>query len=86
MIDLMLKAALLFAGAGLVLASWRMLRGPDAPNRAVALDVMTLITTPLMVGVAMASGRAIYLDVALVYAVLAFLGVVALARYYERGL
>ncbi|MGD2128178.1 MAG: monovalent cation/H+ antiporter complex subunit F [Lysobacterales bacterium] len=86
MIDLMLKAALIFAGAGLVLAAWRMLRGPDAPNRAVALDVMTLITTPLMVGVAMASGRAIYLDVALVYAVLAFLGVVALARYYERGL
>jgi multicomponent Na+:H+ antiporter subunit F len=82
----MLKAALIFAGAGLVLAAWRMLRGPDAPNRAVALDVMTLITTPLMVGVAMASGRAIYLDVALVYAVLAFLGVVALARYYERGL
>lgn len=86
MIDLMLKAALLFAGAGLVLAAWRMLRGPDAPNRAVALDVMTLITVPLMVGVAMASGRAVYLDVALVYAVLAFLGVVALARYYERGL
>lgn len=86
MIDLMLKAALLFAGAGLVLAAWRMLRGPDAPNRAVALDVMTLITVPLMVGVAMVSDRAIYLDVALVYAVLAFLGVVALARYYERGL
>ena len=86
MINLMLQAALVFAGAGLVLATWRLLKGPDAPNRAVALDVLTLITMPLMVAVAAISGRMIYLDVALVYAVLAFLGVVALARYYDRGI
>jgi multicomponent Na+:H+ antiporter subunit F len=82
----MLEASLVFAGAGLVLATWRLLKGPDAPNRAVALDVLTLITMPLMVAVAATSGRTIYLDVALVYAVLAFLGVVALARYYDRGI
>ena len=82
----MLQAALVLAGAGLVLATWRLLLGPDAPNRAVALDVLTLITMPLMVVVAAISGRMIYLDVALVYAVLAFLGVVALARYYDRGI
>jgi len=84
--NLMLNAALVFAGAGLVLATWRLLKGPDAPNRAVALDVLTLIAMPLMIGAAVYSGREIYLDVALVYAVLAFLGVVALARYYDRGI
>jgi multicomponent Na+:H+ antiporter subunit F len=31
-------------------------------------------------------GRHIYLDVALVYALLSFLGVIAVARYLERGL
>jgi multicomponent Na+:H+ antiporter subunit F len=82
----MLKAALVFAGAGLILGTWRLLKGPDAPNRAVALDVLTLITMPLMIGVAVNTGRGIYLDVALVYAVLAFLGVVALARYYDKGI
>ena len=82
----MLKAALGFAGAGILLATWRLLKGPDAPNRAVALDVLTLITMPLLVGLAVMNDRAIYLDVALVYAVLAFLGVVALARYYDRGI
>ena len=86
MINLMLNAALVFAGAGLILATWRLLRGPDAPNRVVALDVLTLITMPLMVAVAVINGRAIYLDVSLVYAVLAFLGVIALARYYDRGI
>lgn len=82
----MLSAALVFAGAGLILATLRLLKGPDAPNRAVALDVLTLIAMPLMIGAAIYSGRKIYLDVALVYAVLAFLGVVALARYYDRGI
>ena len=56
-----------------------------APDRAVALDVLTLITLPLLVGVAAAEGRIVYLDVAVVYALLSFLGVVALARYYDRG-
>ncbi|MEN8007494.1 MAG: monovalent cation/H+ antiporter complex subunit F [Candidatus Krumholzibacteriota bacterium] len=86
MVDLILKAALVFAGSGVALATVQLLRGPDAPNRAVALDVLTLITMPLLVGSAIFTGRIIYLDVALVYAVLAFLGVVALARYYDRGI
>ena len=86
MVDLMLQAALVIAGAGLVLAAWRLLKGPDAPNRAVALDVLTLIIMPLMVGEAVYTGRMIYIDVALVYAVLAFLGVIALARYYDKGI
>jgi len=86
LVDLMLKAALVLAGAGIALATVRLLKGPDAPNRAVALDVLTLITMPLLVGLAVITGRVIYLDVALVYAVLAFLGVVALARYYDRGI
>ena len=86
MVDLMLKAALVLASAGILLATWRLLKGPDAPNRAVALDVLTLITMPLLVGLSVYANRVIYLDVALVYAMLAFLGVVALARYYDRGI
>ena len=51
----------------------------------IALDVLTLIAIPLMVGVAVYEGRSVYVDVALVYAVLSFLGVLALARYFEKG-
>jgi len=75
-----------FGVAGVLLAVYRLLRGPDAPNRAVALDVLTLITMPLLVALALLEHRGIYLDVALVYAVLGFLGVVSLARYFERGI
>jgi len=78
--------ALILAALGVLLAATRLFRGPTAADRAVALDVLTLIFTPAMVGYAVLSGRAVYLDVALVYALLSFLGVVALARYLDRGL
>jgi multicomponent Na+:H+ antiporter subunit F len=34
----------------------------------------------------MFAGRAIYIDVALVYGLVSFLGVIALARFIERGM
>lgn len=64
----------------------RALQGPTAPDRLVAVDGMITITTALMVLLGLYLGRRIYVDVALVYAVLAFVGVIAVARYLERGL
>jgi multicomponent Na+:H+ antiporter subunit F len=78
--------ALALGALGVLLATARLFRGPTAADRAVALDVLTLIVTPAMAAFAVLSGRAIYLDVALVYALLSFLGVIALARYLDRGL
>ena len=86
MADLILLAALILAALALVLGLYRLLKGPEMISRAIALDVLTLVTVPLLVGVAVAADRGIYVDVALVYAVLSFLGVVALARYFEKGL
>jgi multicomponent Na+:H+ antiporter subunit F len=71
---------------GLVLSGYRFLKGPWAIDRTVALDVMTIITTSLIVAFALFSGRRIYVDVGLVYGLVGFVGVVALARYLEGGL
>lgn len=68
------------------LAFVRILLGPTIPDRAVGLDGMTIIAISLIAFLAHFSNRLIYLDVALVYAVVSFLGVVALGRYVERGL
>ena len=75
-----------FVLAAIILATIRLLVGPTGPDRAVALDAMTIIAVSLMASVALVAGRSVYLDVALVYALVSFLGVVALARYLERGL
>ncbi|WP_457753162.1 monovalent cation/H+ antiporter complex subunit F [Thermococcus sp.] len=68
-----------------LLSMYRFFRGPTTVDRLIAVDIMTTITTGLMVLFALYYKRAIFLDVALVYAVLAFLGVIAFARYLEGG-
>ncbi len=70
----------------LVLAGVRFAKGPWAIDRTVALDAMTIIATSLIAAFALLSGRRIYLDVGMVYGLVGFVGVVALARYLEGGL
>lgn len=72
--------------AGMLIALIRLGKGPTAADRVVALDVMTIISISLIVFVATLARRIIYIDVALVYALISFIGVVAVARYLERGL
>jgi multisubunit Na+/H+ antiporter MnhF subunit len=70
-------------GLAVVLAAWRLFLGPSAPDRVVAADTLAVITTAGLVWVADGLAQAIYLDIALVYGALAFVGVVALARALE---
>jgi len=70
----------------MVMAFMRFLVGPTSPDRVVALDTMTIVGIVLIVFVSLRANRIIYLDVALVYGLLSFLGVVAVARYLEGGL
>ena len=77
---------LVIIGAGIILCFLRMLRGPTAPDRAVALDTLSTVTAALLVLLGYVFKRYIYLDVSLVYAVLTFVGSVAIARFLERGI
>jgi multicomponent Na+:H+ antiporter subunit F len=77
---------LLVIGAAIVLCLIRLIKGPTAADRAVALDTVTTVTTALLVILALVFKRYIYLDVALVYAVLMFIGSVAIARFLEKGI
>lgn len=72
--------------AAVFLATLRAILGPTVSDRLVAVDALTTITVALMVMLGAIYGREIYLDVALVYAVLAFMGVLIVARYMEGGL
>ena len=70
----------------ILLSALRLLLGPTGPDRAVVLDSLTITSVSLIAVIGLMAARTIYLDVALVYALVSFLGVVALARYLERGL
>jgi multicomponent Na+:H+ antiporter subunit F len=64
----------------------RLIKGPDTVDRVVAVDLLTVVTIALIALLAHTAGRFIYLDVALVYGLLSFLGVLAVARYLEKGI
>jgi len=69
-----------------VISFVRLLAGPTSADRTVALDGMTIISISIIAAAALLLERFIYLDVALIYALISFLGVVAVARFLERGL
>ncbi len=71
---------------GLLMAAIRFIKGPTAGDRTVALDTLTTILVAGLVLLGYVFGRYIYLDVALVYGVLGFIGVIVIARYLEGAL
>jgi multicomponent Na+:H+ antiporter subunit F len=76
---------IIVVGISLILTAVRMLKGPDTSNRALALDVITTVSVALLVFFALVFERVIYIDVALVYAVLSFIGILVIARFLEKG-
>lgn len=86
MANILFYTAVSIALLAVVIAFFRLLIGPSAADRTVALDGMTIISISVITAAAYFLGRVIYIDVALVYALISFLGVIAIARFIERGL
>ena len=83
--DLLLGAAVLIF-LGIMFGVLRLILGRTVVDRVVAVDMLTVVSISLIALYAHVAGRFIYLDVALVYGVVSFLGVLAAARYLERGI
>ncbi len=67
-----------------VLAFVRLFRGPTLPDRVVALDYLTTVGIAVMAVYATVTNRIVYLDVAIILALISFLGTVAFAYYLEQ--
>ncbi|MDX2507112.1 MAG: monovalent cation/H+ antiporter complex subunit F [Gammaproteobacteria bacterium] len=83
MVEALIILAATLAGLAFLLALGRFIKGPSAADRVVSFDVLTIVSITFIVLSALVEGRGIYLDVALVYALLSFLGVIAVALYLE---
>tara|TARA_B100000749_G_scaffold65262_1_gene48519 strand:- start:6517 stop:6837 length:321 start_codon:yes stop_codon:yes gene_type:complete len=70
-----LASVMLAVSAALIM--WRLLAGPSRPDRAVAVDAMTLIGVAGVGVLALVREQAVLLDVAIVLAIVSFLGSVA---------
>lgn len=68
----------------LILAFIRLVRGPSLPDRVVALDIAIIMAMGIIAVYAVQYNQPVFLDVALILALLSFLGTVAFAYYIER--
>jgi multicomponent Na+:H+ antiporter subunit F len=82
--DMLTTAALAMLAFAAVLAFVRLLRGPTLPDRVVAIDLIGVLIVCVIVTVAGITGQQAFLDVAIVIALVSFVGTVAYARYIER--
>ena len=85
MIDLALDFAFGCIGVALVLCTWRLVRGPEATDRVLALDTLYVNVVALVVLLGMRLQSSLFFEAALLIALLGFAGTVALSRYLSRG-
>ena len=62
---------------------FRIARGPTAPDRTVAIDILGTLVVGFCCLVALATGQEYYMNVAIAWALISFIGTLALAKYLE---
>lgn len=84
MIEIAIVAAMHVVGLSLLMALWRLVRGPTVPDRVLALDTMYICTIALLILFGMQQRTAVYFEAAMIIAMLGFVGTVVLSKYILR--
>lgn len=85
LLDIALIVAFAALAIGQILSMVRLVLGPTAGDRILALDTMVINALGLVVVLGIQQGVQIYFEVALLIAMLGFVSTVALARFVLRG-
>lgn len=72
-------------GAAVLLNLWRLVRGPDTVDRILALDTLTINVIGLVILLGIALGTRVYFEVALILAMMGFVGTIALCKFLLGG-
>ncbi len=81
----MFAVAAVGIGVGMTLAMIRALLGPTLYDRVLALNMFGTKTVLLIAVLGFLAGRPEFLDLALVYALINFIGTIAVLKYFEVG-
>ncbi len=71
-------------GLAMLLALWRLLRGPTVPDRILALDTLSITAIAELMLFGMYLNSAIYFEAALIIAMLGFCSTVVLSKFVLR--
>ncbi|WP_297791546.1 K+/H+ antiporter subunit F [uncultured Marinobacter sp.] len=85
MIAIALNITIAMVVLAAVLNVYRLFKGPDAPDRVLALDTLYINAIALIILLGITLGTRMYLEAAILIAVMGFVGTVAMAKYLKRG-
>ena len=71
----------LFMVALMLLAMVRLVKGPTSADRVVALDAINTLVVAAMIVLGVVFRQIIFIDVAIIYALLSFVGTLYIAKY-----
>ncbi|PJJ97080.1 K+/H+ antiporter subunit F [Lysobacteraceae bacterium NML75-0749] len=84
MIDAVILVSMHIVGVAMLLSLWRLLRGPTAPDRILALDTLYVSAIAQLMLLGMYIKNEIYFEAALIIAMLGFFGTLVLTKYVIR--
>ncbi|MCK5600026.1 cation:proton antiporter [bacterium] len=65
------------------LCLYRIARGPTVPDRVVAIDILGIVVVGFTALIAVETGKDFYMNIAIAWALISFLGTIALAKHLE---
>lgn len=65
------------------LCLYRIGRGPTAPDRTVAIDILGIVIVGFCALFAMVTGKDFYINIAIAWSLLSFIGTIALAKFLD---
>jgi multicomponent Na+:H+ antiporter subunit F len=77
--------ALPLLAVGLVLATWRLWKGPSVADRVVALELIVSLMVGIIATLSIAVDQPAYLDAAIALTLVAFLGAIGFSAYIQRS-
>jgi multicomponent Na+:H+ antiporter subunit F len=78
-----MTALIVILSCGALFCLYRALKGPSIPDRAIAVDIMTVIFSGITALMALRYKLAYLIDLSIALAVISFVGTLALAKYLE---
>ncbi len=85
MLDAAINIAFLMVCLALLLSLYRLLIGPDVPDRILALDTLYINSIALLILLGISLKSVLYYEAALLIALMGFMGTLALSKYLLRG-
>jgi multicomponent K+:H+ antiporter subunit F len=84
-LSLALDAATFCVALAMLICGWRIVRGPQLPDRILALDTLAVNAVALVILLGIRWGTGLLFEAALIIAMLGFVSTVGLSRFLMRG-